>query len=365
MVEFGGWEMPVLYSGVKDEHLAVRSAAGLFDVSHMGEFEFKRKNAVSCVDYLTSNNVSKLSDGKAHYSLILTEDGKIVDDIIAYRISAEHIMMVVNAGNIDKDWKWVSSHLKGDVEIKNRSDDFALMALQGPRSVEILQKIIDINLGEVPSFGVAGCTIANVGNCMIARTGYTGEDGFEIFTAPDNASTIWNVLLETGSSQGLKPVGLGARDTLRLEMKYSLYGHEITLETNPIEAGLGWVVKLKKESDFIGKSAIKKIKAEGPKRKCIGFRMIDPGIPREGYEILPTNQRTNEPTYAVGVVTSGTMSPSLNKAIGTGYVPTDMAAVETKIYIDIRGQKRLAEIVETPFYKKQSTSQQVDKSASQ
>jgi aminomethyltransferase len=349
MVEFGGWKMPVLYTSVIDEHLAVRKNAGIFDVSHMGEFEFKGKDALECVQYLTTNDISKTNDNQAVYSLLCNEHGTLVDDIIVYKFNNEHILFVVNASNIDKDWAWVTSHKKGNVELKNRSDDFALIAIQGPKAAEILQKISSAKISDIKTFHMAMSTVAEEPNCLLARTGYTGEDGFEIFSRPNAASKIWTTLLETGIPLGLKPAGLGARDTLRLEMKYSLYGHEINDKTNPLEAGLGWVVKLAKP-DFIGKSAIEKVKAEGIKRKCIGFQLIDPGIPREGYKIYLNDERRTV-NNELGFVTSGTMSPSLSKPIGTGYVPVDYSKIGSKFFVDIRGKLRLAEVVETPFYK--------------
>ena len=352
MVEFGGWEMPVLYTGVIEEHLAVRNSAGIFDVSHMGEFEFRGPDALAFVQYLTTNDISKIENGQAVYSLLCNEKGTIVDDIIVYRFNPEHILLVVNASNIEKDWAWVTSHKKGNVELKNMSDDYALIALQGPKAAEILRHETNADVGSLKTFYFIRASVCGVKDCIIARTGYTGEDGFEIFTKPQGAPQVWMGLIEKGRPIGLEAAGLGARDTLRLEMKYSLYGHEINDETNPLDAGLGWVVKLNKGCDFVGKSAIEKIKAEGLKRKCIGFQMVDAGIPRQGYKIYPTHQRTNAPTHELGFVCSGTMSPSLNKAIGTGYVPVKDSKPGSKIFIDIRGSKRLAEIVETPFYKR-------------
>lgn len=361
MVEFGGWEMPVLYSGVIDEHRTVRTSAGIFDVSHMGEFEITGSDALSFTQYLTTNDISKLADGQAVYSILCNERGTIVDDIIVYRFNAEHILLVVNAGNIEKDWEWVNGRLKSatptnlgsqtlvwQCEIKNRSDDFALIALQGPRSAEILSKLA---VFDIKQFHFAKISVTGANDCIIARTGYTGEDGFEIFCPSHSSPKTWEAILETGKPLGLKPAGLGARDTLRLEMKYSLYGHEINDGTNPLEAGLGWVVKLNKGCDFIGKAALEKIKAEGLKRKCVGFQMIDAGIPRQGYKII-TKDEGRGTRDEIGLVCSGTMSPSLNKAIGTGYVPISESGIGTKIFIDIRGAMRLAEIVETPFYKR-------------
>ncbi|PIR17968.1 MAG: glycine cleavage system protein T [Deltaproteobacteria bacterium CG11_big_fil_rev_8_21_14_0_20_49_13] len=351
MVEFGGWEMPVLYSGVIDEHNTVRTSAGLFDVSHMGEFDFSGPDALECVQYLTTNDASKLADGQAVYSLLPNDRGGLVDDVIVYRFNSQHLMLVVNAANIDKDWAWVMSHKKGNVTVTNKSDNFGLIALQGPKAAEILRPLTDINLDTLKLFHFASGKVAGKPNCIVARTGYTGEDGFEIFSGPSDASDIWSSLIETGRPRGLKPIGLGARDTLRLEMRYSLYGHEINDETNPFEAGLSWVVKMDKPGDFMSKEIFEKIKAEGPKRKCVGFRMVDQGIPREGYKIFTHDAQRNTHDE-IGRVCSGTMSPSLQKAIGTGYVPVAVSQIGSKILIDIRGNKRLAEIVDTPFYKK-------------
>ncbi len=351
MVEFGGWEMPVLYTGVIEEHLAVRNAAGLFDVSHMGQFEFKGKDALKCVNHLTTNDAEKLVNGQAVYSLLCNEKGTPVDDVIVYRFNPEHMMLVVNAANIDKDWAWVTSHVQGDVKVTNRSDDFALIAIQGPKAAEIVQKITKADLSSIKTFHFAYGNLGDVNDCLLARTGYTGEDGFELFMPPDKAAHIWQLLLETGKPMGLVPVGLGARDTLRLEMKYTLYGHEMNEGISPLEAGLNWVVKLAK-SDFIGKAAIEKLKAEGIKRKVVGFTLTEAGIPRDGYkvfDILADGSPSNEP---IGHVTSGTMSPSLKKPIGCALVPVAKGAIGSKFFVDIRGRMRLAEVIETPFYKK-------------
>jgi aminomethyltransferase len=355
MVDFGGWEMPIQYSGVIDEHRTVRASAGIFDVSHMGQFEFKGPDALSFVQYLTTNDAARLADGQAAYSLLCSERGTLVDDIIVYKFNNEHITFVVNAGNVDKDWAWVTSHKKGSVEMTNRSSDFALIALQGPKAAEILARVVEspsTGIASIKTFHMAHATVAGVKDCILARTGYTGEDGFEIFITPSGAPRVWQALLTTGAPFGLKPIGLGARDTLRLEMRYSLYGHEITQDTNALEAGLGWAVKFTKDCDFIGRSALEKIKAEGLKRKCVGFKMIDAGIPREHYKIFRSHDSTIAPSHEIGFVCSGTMSPSLNAAIGTGYVPLELSRPGSKIFIDIRGQLRQAEIVQTPFYKK-------------
>lgn len=346
IVDFAGWEMPVQYAGVIQEHRAVRSAAGLFDVSHMGQLEITGADATDFIQYMTSNDVAKMWDGKAQYSLLLNERGTVIDDVIVYRFSPRRYLMVVNAANTARDLEWIRAHRRGDTTVDDRSDDYALLALQGPRSSDILQSLTDVDLASIKTYGFDAGRIAAVGDVIIARTGYTGEDGFELFCAPAAAATIWNALLEAGADDGIQPAGLGARDTLRIEMKYSLYGHEISEDTTPYEAGLGWVVKLKQPADFIGKEALISAKEQGLTRRLAGFVMRDRGIPRPGYAIA----RNGEP---VGVVTSGTHSPSLDVPIGIGFVPADAAEIGTTISIDIRGRFREARIVETPFYKKQ------------
>lgn len=345
MVPFAGWEMPVQYAGVMAEHLAVRSAAGLFDVSHMGEFEFAGPDALACLQWLTPNDVSKLGLGQGQYSLLCNEKGGVVDDIIIYRLEENRYLMVVNASNIEKDFKWVQKNQKGDVKITNRSDEFALIAIQGPKAMGILQKIASTDITTIPRFNCAFASLNGAGECLIARTGYTGEDGCEIFVAPAKAAMLWNALMDAGKSDGIVPAGLGARDTLRLEMKYPLYGHELTDATNPIEAGLSWVVKLGKNADFVGKSEIQKVKDTGGKTALVGFELEDKGIPRDGYPLVLNKK-------IIGSVTSGTMSPSLKKAIGVGYVPAHLAAIGSKFSVDIRGSERIARVVATPFYKK-------------
>jgi len=347
IVMFAGFDMPIQYSGVIDEHNAVRQHAGLFDVSHMGEFEFLGRDALPFLDYLTANDVTKLTEGKAQYSLLCNEQGGIVDDILVYKINDNHFMMVVNAANIEKDFKWVSKHQprQAKVEVNNISDSVSLLALQGPNALAILQPLTEEPLAEIKTFHFVIETLAGQENCILARTGYTGEDGFEIFCKSKEAPAIWQALLKEGAPHGLKPVGLGARDTLRLEARLSLYGHEINDTTNPLEAGLSWVVKLDK-GNFIGKEAIQKVKTNGLKRKIVGFKMIDKGIAREGFPILSLDNER------VGVVTSATFSPTLNQAIGLGYVPTDLSEIETKLNVDIRGKLKLAEVVATPFYKR-------------
>ena len=348
MVEFAGWEMPIQYRGVLVEHRAVRNAAGIFDVSHMGRFEVTGPGATEYVQHLTTNDVGKLADGMAQYSLLCNERGTILDDIIVYRFAKDKYLLVVNAINEAKDFNWCQKHAGANVTISDVTESWAMIALQGPRAAKILQGLTDIDLASLSHFCFKTGQLAGVADCLLARTGYTGEDGFEIFVPQDQAIPVWRSIMERGKDQELMPVGLGARDTLRMEMKYSLYGHEISEDINPLEAGLSWVVKLN-AGDFIGRDALLTIKEKGLERKLVGFQMIEGGIPRQGYNI----QIDGEP---VGVITSGTMSPSLNKAIGIGFVPADAASVGNKIYIDIRGRARLAEIVKTPFYKRSETN---------
>jgi aminomethyltransferase len=345
IVDFAGWEMPIQYTGIIDEHVSVRTNAGLFDVSHMGEIEFEGPDALSYLNYLTANNVQALADGQAQYSILLNNKGTVVDDIIVYRLRQDHFIMVVNASNTDKDFKWIISNKKGDVKITNRSADYALIAFQGPKAASVLKSLTDVDLENLPAFHFKQGTVCGQKDCIVARTGYTGEDGFEIFSSPDSAPIIWQGILEQGKRAGVVPVGLGARDTLRLEMKYSLYGHEITDETNPLEAGLGWVVKLDKPGGFIGKEALLKIKKDGLKRKLVGFKMLERGIPRPGFDIMDNHNK-------IGFVTSGTMSPSLKEAIGIGYVPVEFSNEGEKFWVDIRGGHRQAIVVKTPFYKR-------------
>ncbi|OGQ47491.1 MAG: glycine cleavage system protein T [Deltaproteobacteria bacterium RIFCSPLOWO2_02_FULL_44_10] len=344
IVDFAGWEMPVQYSGVIEEHLTVRRAAGLFDVSHMGEVEVTGTDAISFLQYLTVNDVSKLQDGQAQYSVLCNENGMAIDDIIVYRFHAEKFLIVVNASNRDKDVAWIQKHTKGKVTIRDISDDWSLIALQGPASPTILKKISDVDLSKLQSFHFVLADVS-AQQCIVARTGYTGEVGCEIFCSNAAAPLIWQELLTTGKGAALKPAGLGARDTLRLEMCYCLYGHELTEETNPLEAGLSWVVKLTKKDDFIGKKALMQVKEMGLQRKLVGFKMIDTAIPRHGYPVMHQGKR-------VGHVTSGTMSPSLKQPIGLAYVPSELATEGSKFSIDIRDRLREAEAVQIPFYHK-------------
>ncbi len=345
MVNFAGFEMPLQYQeGIVKEHLWVREKAGMFDVSHMGEIEIKGQDALSFVNYITSNDASRLNDMQVQYSTLPTEQGTIVDDLLVYRLSQDHFLLVVNAANIEKDYNWITSHKKGNVEIINRSDEYAEIAFQGPISEEVLQRITRENLKDIPYYHAAVVEILNK-KVLISRTGYTGEDGFELYFEDfAHAKEVFRKLLEFPE---VKPAGLGARDTLRLEMGYCLYGNDIDETTNIIEAGLSWILKFDK-GDFIGKEALLKIKQEGPKRRRVGFvTERKAAIPRKGQKIFKDG---NE----VGHVTSGTMSPSLKMGIGMGYVKRPYTKKETVIEIDIRGRKEPAKIVKLPFYKEGS-----------
>ncbi|MEO5761246.1 MAG: glycine cleavage system aminomethyltransferase GcvT [Vicinamibacteria bacterium] len=350
MVDFGGWDMPIDYSlsglGVIKEHLAVRKAAGLFDVSHMGEVDVVGSGALSFLQRVTSNDVAKLQDGHAQYSALPMANGAPVDDIIVYRFSAERYLLVVNAGNRAKDVAWLQAQKPVGCEVIDRSDEFALLALQGPKAQTILQRL---TLADLPALGYYKFTTGTVAalQATIARTGYTGEDGFEIMVAAGDAPTLWDALMAAGSDDGLVPAGLGARDTLRLEAKMALYGNDIDETTTLVEAGLGWIVCVEPhKGDFKGRTVLAEQKAKGTARKLVGFEMRERGIARHGYPVLVDG-------IAVSVVTSGSMAPFLEKNIGLAYVPLDRAAVGTPIAIEIRGASVAAEIVKTPFYKRQ------------
>ena len=344
MVDFGGWDMPVQYSGVIDEHLAVRSAAGLFDVSHMGEVEVRGKGALAFIQQLTTNDAAKLVDGQVQYSAMCYEDGGVVDDVTLYRFSSEHYMFCVNAANTDKDFAWMQDVLKNgdfqDVVLENVSDKVGQIALQGPKAESILAKLTDCNLAEIAYYRFSEGEVDGV-ECIISRTGYTGEDGFELYCAAERTESLWNSLLAAGRPDGLLPIGLGARDTLRLEKKYALYGHEISSEITPLEAGLGWITKLDKPS-FVGRAVLADLQRKGVPRRLVGIRMTDPGIPREGYPLFAGDEE-------IGVVTSGTMSPSLKVGIALGLVKTSHAKIGTVLQVGIRNRKVKAEVVKTPF----------------
>lgn len=344
MVPFAGYNMPVSYEGVNAEHETVRTAVGVFDVSHMGEFFLKGENALALIQKVTSNDASKLVDGKAQYSCLPNNDGGIVDDLIVYKIADNHYMLVVNASNIEKDWNWISSHNDLGVEMINASDDYSLLAIQGPKAAEAMQSLTSIDLANMPYYSFQIGEFAGLQNIIISATGYTGSGGFEIYFKNEDAEAIWNRVFEAGAAFGIKPIGLAARDTLRLEMGFCLYGNDINDTTSPLEAGLGWITKFDKE--FTNSANLKAQKEAGVTKKLVGFELIDRGIPRHDYEIVDANGNN------IGVVTSGTQAPSLGKAIGMGYVKTEFAATDSEIFIVIRDKKIAAKVVKMPFYKK-------------
>jgi len=339
MVDFAGWDMPVQYGGVVAEHEAVRTAAGMFDVSHMGEIEFRGEGALESANALITNDLGKAADGQAVYAGLLNHQGGFVDDVVAYRFSPEHVLICVNASNREKDFAWMTENTPR-VPPVNRSDDFAQLAIQGPKAAGIVQTLTELPLESIATYRFREGAVAGV-PCIVSRTGYTGEDGFELYCPPDRAEHLWNALLEAGRASGLVPAGLGARDTLRTEMKYALYGNDIDDAHTPLEAGLGWIVKWDK-GEFVGRAALAEQKASGVQRKLVGFEMREPGIPRHGYSLGKDGQ-------AVGEVTSGTQGPTVKKAIGIGYVPTALAAEGTPLEVDIRGRPVRAQVVKTPF----------------
>lgn len=343
MVDFCGWYMPVQYEGVKEEHMATRTGVGLFDVSHMGEFRVRGPKALETLQWTTTNDVSRLAAGDAHYSLFPNEQGGIVDDLIIYCVKpGEDYLLCVNAANIDKDFEFITRNNRG-AEITNESAKWSQIAVQGPKAIELLMRVVSPEVKAMKSFTHREFGF-NGGKVILARTGYTGEDGAEIFVPNDQAVALWSQLMERGQDLGTKPIGLGARDTLRTEMKYSLYGHEIDDATNPFEAGLGWVVKPAKK-DFLGKVPMIAGREAGLKRKLVGFTMADRGIPRQGYTLLSFDNKE------IGRVTSGTQSPSLNAPIGIGYVESAFAEIGSEFNVDIRGRGAKAKVVATPFVK--------------
>jgi aminomethyltransferase len=343
MVPFAGYNMPVQYEGINVEHATVRTSVGVFDVSHMGEFILKGEKALDLIQQVSSNDASKLYDGKVQYSCLPNEDGGIVDDLLVYRIDPVTYMLVVNASNIEKDWNWIQKFNTEGVEMHNISDKTSLLAVQGPKAAEALQSLTDIDLASMEYYTFTKGKFAGVDNVIVSATGYTGAGGFEIYCDNEHAEKVWSAVFEAGKPFNIKPIGLGARDTLRLEMGFCLYGNDIDDNTSPIEAGLGWVTKFTKP--FTNSEALQAQKEAGVKSKLIGFEMIERGIPRHDYEIL------NEAGEVIGKVTSGTQSPSLKKAIGMGYVLKENAKEGSEIYIGIRNQKIKAKIVKFPFYK--------------
>ena len=342
-VDFGGWEMPVQYTGIIEEHHAVRQRAGLFDVSHMGEIELRGPRAIAACQRLTVNDLGRLRDGQAQYSLLCRPTGGVVDDILVHRITAERVLLCVNASNIEKDFAWIAAHSDG-AEALNRSDEFAQLALQGPRATAILATLSPLPLDSIPPFEFRDGLVAGH-RALVAHTGYTGEDGWEIYCQPDDAAPLWSALLDAGAPAGLQPCGLGARDTLRLERALPLYGHELTDDTTPLEAGLSWVVRFNK-GDFIGRDALVRQKDAGLTRNLIGLVLTEPGVARQGYGILGDGQ-------PIGAITSGTKSPTLGKAIGLGYVASVWKKVGTRLSVDIRGRAIGAEVVGLPFYRRE------------
>ncbi len=343
MVPFAGYNMPVQYEGINVEHATVRNAVGVFDVSHMGEFILKGENALDLIQRLTSNDASKLHDGKIQYSCFPNETGGIVDDLLVYRMDEKSYMLVVNAGNIDKDWNWIKQFNTANVEMHNISDQTSLLAVQGPKAADALQSLTDMDLASMEYYTFKKGTFAGVENVLVSATGYTGAGGFEIYFENEHADKIWDAIFAAGAEFGVKPIGLAARDTLRLEKGFCLYGNDIDDNTSPIEAGLGWITKFTKK--FTNSEALLAQKEAGVARKLIGFEMIDRGIPRHDYPIV------NAVGNVIGKVTSGTQSPTLQKAIGMGYLDKDLAKEGTEIFIEIRGAKIKAQVVKFPFVK--------------
>lgn len=342
MVPFAGYEMPVQYTGLIPEHHAVRGAAGLFDVSHMGEFIISGPQALPLLQYATTNDVSKLVPGKIQYSCLPNETGGIVDDLLVYCLDSEKYMLVVNAANIEKDWNWLSELNKGfGAQMEDVSENWSLMALQGPKATEILQSLTNADLSTVPYYHFTIGNVGNVSTLILSNTGYTGAGGFEIYVPNEHAEAVWDQVCEAGRNQGMLLCGLGCRDTLRLEKGFCLYGHEIDDTTSPIAAGLGWITKFTKE--FVNCETLKKHKTEGTAEKLFGFEMVDKGIPRQGYELM------DKDGHVIGRVTSGTQSPTLQKAIGIGYMPAALAAPGNDIYVSIRGKLLLAKTTGLPF----------------
>jgi aminomethyltransferase len=344
MVPFAGYNMPVSYSGLNEEHLAVRKSVGVFDVSHMGEFILKGDNALNLIQKVTSNDASVLTDGKAQYSCFPNNTGGIVDDLIVYRIDAKTYMLVVNASNIEKDWNWIKQNDTWGVEMKNISDETSLLAIQGPNAIHTLQKLTDVKLADIPYYSFVKGKFNGVDNVVISNTGYTGAGGFEIYFENQYAEKMWDDIFTAGKEFGIKPIGLGARDTLRLEMGFCLYGNDIDDTTSPIEAGLGWITKFTK--DFTNRAALEQQKQNGVSHKLVGFEMIDRGIPRHDYQIADANGNI------IGKVTSGTQSPSLNKAIGMGYVKKEFSKADTEIFVVIRDKSIKAKVCKVPFLQK-------------
>lgn len=344
-IDFGGWELPVQFSSIKEEHEAVRTKAGLFDVSHMGEIEVKGSGSLAYLQKMMTNDISTLKDGGAIYTAMCYENAGTVDDLLVYKKSDDNYLLVVNASNIEKDYEWLSTNVFGEVTLKNISDETAQLAIQGPLAEGILQKLTDTDLSEIKFFKFKENVKINNKDTLVSRTGYTGEDGFEIYCKAEDVEDLWHIILETGKEDGLIPCGLGARDTLRFEANLPLYGQELSKDITPLEAGIGFAVKVNKEADFFGKEVLKKQKEEGLARKIVGIEMIDKGIPRHDYDVYVGDEK-------VGVVTTGTQSPSSKRNIGLALLPIEYTEKGTIVEIQIRNKKLKAEVVATPFYKR-------------
>ncbi|SDE43178.1 aminomethyltransferase [Bhargavaea beijingensis] len=344
-IDFGGWDLPVQFSGIKSEHEAVRTSAGLFDVSHMGEVLVEGKDSTDFLQKLMTNDVSKLTVGRAQYTIMCNEQGGTIDDLLIYKMSDDKYFLVVNAANTEKDVKWMKQHAEGDVTVTDASADYALLALQGPKAEEVLSRLTDEPLADIRFFRFKENVSISGHQALVSRTGYTGEDGFEIYTAPEAARALWKEILKQGEKDGVVPAGLGARDTLRFEAGLPLYGQEMDEGISPLEAGLGFAVKLGKEAGFIGKEALARQKEEGMPRKLAGIRMIDKGIPRTGYAVYKGEEK-------IGEVTTGTQSPTLGLNIGNILVGTEHAVLGDEVEVEVRKKRLKAEIVETPFYKR-------------
>jgi aminomethyltransferase len=344
ILPFAGYNMPILYEGVNAEHETVRSAVGVFDVSHMGEFLISGPNALALIQKVTTNDASVLTIGRAQYSCLPNDNGGIVDDLIIYKLKEEEYLLVVNASNIEKDWDWISSHNDVNATMENLSDEYSLLAIQGPKAIQAMQSLSSVNLSAINYYHFETGTFAGIDDVIISATGYTGSGGFEIYCKNDEVEQIWMKVFEAGASFGIKPIGLAARDTLRLEMGYCLYGNDINDNTSPIEAGLGWITKFTKE--FVYSEKLKVEKESGASRKLVGFELIERGVPRQDYAIV------DKDGTIIGIVTSGTMAPSLGKGIGLGYVTSALSKPDSEIYIRIRKNDVLAKVVKLPFYKK-------------
>jgi aminomethyltransferase len=345
-IDFGGWELPVQFSSIKDEHEAVRTKAGLFDVSHMGEVEVKGPDSLQYLQKMLTNDISKLKNGGAQYTAMCYDNGGTVDDLLVYKLTDNHYLLVVNASNIEKDYKWLEDHLEGDVLIDNLSEKMAQLAVQGPLAEQVLQKLAGVTtLADIGFFKFQQEVEINGKQALISRTGYTGEDGFEVYCDAVDAVELWKAILDAGKEEGILPCGLGARDTLRFEATLALYGQELSADISPLEAGIGFAVKLNKEVDFIGKEALKQQKEQGVSRKLVGIEMIDRGIPRHGYPVFKDEEQ-------IGEVTTGTQSPTLKKNIGLVLIKKEFAALESEVEVEIRGKRLKAKIVPTPFYKR-------------